>query len=101
VVRPTATEKETEPTALRNWSTFQRYSRSQKGMREHLIGEVFGSAKHPDGTRIVTSAIVFRDATWAVTASGHRYRLEGSNSAAPAVSMAAELDGTCVGRIAS
>jgi hypothetical protein len=62
---------------LRNWCFVRRFSRSQGAVREYLTGDVYDDPRRPDGTRIVTTAIVSHDDHEAVTSSGTRYLLEG------------------------
>ena len=62
--------------SLRHWQIVRRHSHARATEREYLRGCVYGDSRWPDGTLITTSAIVRRDRNEAVTASGHRYRLE-------------------------
>jgi len=66
---------------LRNWSVFRRYSRTHSAVCDYVTGDVYGSDRRPDGTRIVTSAVVDRDEDGVVTSSGDRYVLEGESGA--------------------
>jgi hypothetical protein len=63
--------------SLKHWSFIRRFSKSKGGVREYLTGDVYGDPDFPDGTRIVTSAIVSHDDHNAVTASGAHYVLDG------------------------
>jgi hypothetical protein len=62
---------------LKHWAFIRRFSKSKGGIREYLTGEVYDDPSYPDGTRIVTSAIVSHDDRQAVTSSGAHYLLEG------------------------
>ena len=60
---------------------FRRFSHTHGAVREYVTGEIYGSGLRPDGTRIVTSALVRRDESSVVTSSGDRYVLDGDPDA--------------------
>jgi hypothetical protein len=68
-----------QPYRLEHWSLLRRFSRSKGGVREYLTGEVYDDPSYPEGTRIVTSAVVSRDGREVVTSSGAHYLLEGES----------------------
>lgn len=69
---------------LKHWVVVRRRSGSDGGTHEHLIGQVYGDPKRPDGTLVTTSRIVSRDGATAVTASGSEYDLDGAGADAEA-----------------
>jgi hypothetical protein len=70
---------------------FQRFSRTHGEMRDYLTGEVYGCPGRPDGTRIITSALVSCNGQVAMTSSGDRYLLDHRDDGE---SIEAD-DGTC------
>jgi hypothetical protein len=76
---------------LKHWSFIQRYSKSKGAVREYLTGDVYGDPDFPDGTRIMTSAIVSHDDHNAVTASGAKYVLDGEAEFSPGPESADDL----------
>lgn len=79
------------PHRLEHWSLVRRFSRSNGGIREYLMGEVYDSPGYPDGTRIVTSALVWHDEREALTSSGARYLLVGAPERTQAPDGASDL----------
>jgi hypothetical protein len=66
-----------QPYRIKQWSFVRRFSRSKGGVRDYLTGEVYADPGYPDGTRIVTTAIVSQHDREVITASGAHYLLEG------------------------
>jgi hypothetical protein len=80
-----------KPYRLEHWSFVRRFSRSKGGVREYLTGEVYADPNYPDGTRIVTSAIVSHDGREVITSSGAHYLLEGESETMEAPERANDL----------
>lgn len=60
---------------LENYTIYERYSRTHGKEMSYARGEVYGDARFPDGSLIVTTAIINFQGDTIETTSGSIYRL--------------------------